>query len=333
MPTTIVWTVTVTAVLLFGLLAPSVSSRKIPDASSTLLKMHRLYSQQPPHDTKLYDILRVSPNATLAQIQKSYRKLTREFHPDKAAACNSEDNDNNNNNNNNNDHPTTSTTTTSTTQSALEQVREAYDILKEDSTRLPYHQYGLMDARHAAFVLTGAAMTDEDQRDLLRLMGYPSNHNNNNNDDDDDDRASKNNGNDRVAFLAANLLERMRPLVEGAMTKAMLADSIAQECDRLKTLPLGAHILRCIGRAYRHAGQKVLRKHQRNNKKRRTMGGDVSDQVRDKMRDAKQVLTAVAAGGRLVLTEQMTKSRLKSQSTLPRIGYVGLGEVRAVWCC
>lgn len=282
-------TLVLTTVLIFGL-TPSVASRKIPDASSTLLKMHRLYSQQPPHDTTLYDVLHVSPNATLAQIQKSYRKLTREFHPDKAC------------------HDDNSTTI------QLEQVREAYDILKEDSTRLPYHQYGLLEARHAAFVLTGAAVTG-DQRDLLRLMGY-------------DDGSNDN----RVAFLAANLLERMRPLVEGAITKAMLADSMAQECDRLKKLPLGAHILRCIGRAYRHAGQKVLRKHQRN-KKRHTIGGDVSDKVRDKVRDAKQVLTAVAAGGRLVLTEQMTKSRFKNQPTLPRIGYVGLGEVRAVWWC
>jgi DnaJ family protein A protein 2 len=36
-----------------------------------------------PADTKLYDLLNVSPNATDDEIKKSYRKLAREHHPDK----------------------------------------------------------------------------------------------------------------------------------------------------------------------------------------------------------------------------------------------------------
>jgi hypothetical protein len=48
-----------------------------------LLKMHELYTRQPPHDTSLYDLLEVSPNATNAEIAKSYRQITRRLHPDK----------------------------------------------------------------------------------------------------------------------------------------------------------------------------------------------------------------------------------------------------------
>lgn len=37
-----------------------------------------------PVDTKLYDILQVSPNASVHEIKKQYKKLARQYHPDKA---------------------------------------------------------------------------------------------------------------------------------------------------------------------------------------------------------------------------------------------------------
>jgi len=37
-----------------------------------------------PVDTKLYDLLSVSPNASVAEIKKQYKKLARQYHPDKA---------------------------------------------------------------------------------------------------------------------------------------------------------------------------------------------------------------------------------------------------------
>lgn len=37
-------------------------------------------------DTKLYDLLNVSPNAPTAEIKKQYKKLARQYHPDKAGA-------------------------------------------------------------------------------------------------------------------------------------------------------------------------------------------------------------------------------------------------------
>ena len=54
-----------------------------PELTSTALKLHNVYTNFPPHDTDLYDTLEVSSNATLSQITKSYRSLSRIFHPDK----------------------------------------------------------------------------------------------------------------------------------------------------------------------------------------------------------------------------------------------------------
>ena len=50
--------------------------------ATTALKMHKLYVGQPPHDTSLYDLLGVAGNATLNEIQKAYRKKSREYHPE-----------------------------------------------------------------------------------------------------------------------------------------------------------------------------------------------------------------------------------------------------------
>ena len=89
------------------------AGRGPPDASSTLLKMHRLYMMQPPHDASLYTVLRVSPNATVAEITKSFRKLTRELHPDKAEHSRMSEKER---------------------EQRLQQVRQAYEVLKDDAT-------------------------------------------------------------------------------------------------------------------------------------------------------------------------------------------------------
>jgi hypothetical protein len=280
--------------------------------ASTALQLHKLYTQSPPHDKRLYDVLQVSPNATAAQITKSYRRLALQHHPDKISSNDSGARD------------------------VLDEVQQAYGILKEDATRLPYHQYGLTDPNVAVLLLLGPQkstnhlLDDSIHHELLQLMGY----------DDGDghprsgtavlDPAARRQR--RVRLVAARFVERLRPLVEDTVDSTIMAHRIAQECDRMKRLPLGAQIVRCVGRAYRHAGQDYLKQqvHPTNKKK------DHSVLLRQQWRQAKHFCTAVWASGRATVTEQVWTRQEKrrrrnhnhKKDTTPTIEYHSeLGEI------
>ena len=339
---------------------------RLPEASSTLLRMHRLYTQQPPHDSVLYDTLQVNPNATAAEITKSYRRLSRKYHPDKRRRTRKSK-----------ASSTTSSSTSSTAtegsrdndendeqdeQQQLERIREAYEVLKEDSARLPYHRYGLVDTGHALVLLTGrtGSATDPQLSELLRMMGYqvdlrtgqaldgdllfyssfskgPTLSSSSSTTATATHLTKEQKNQKRVWFLAVNLVETIRPLVEGAVSEAFMADIIASQCDRLKRLPLGAQILRCIGRAYRYSGQRFLRRYHvdpkgfynnnnndsKNNPlfKSSTVLLDVSDHLRDQWRNAKHVLTAAMASGRVVLSEEVVKRSRRLPPVGPGLPY------------
>jgi curved DNA-binding protein CbpA len=276
----------------------------------------------------LYDALQVSPNATAAEITRAYRSLSRRFHPDKCR------HDNN-----------------SESEESLQKVREAYEVLKDDKTRLPYHRYGLIDINHAVMILTRQSQTSRRQladpafAELLRLVG-------NHQDDVDmsNDSGQRHDHNDedhRAWLIATDLLERIRPVIEGRISEAALADAVASECDRLKRLPMGAQILRCVGRAYRYSGRKFLRRlvvasttstihhHHHSSKSSPASSGlfrledispsssnvyikvgslgDFTDIVRDKWRDARHFMTAAVASGRVLLTEHMVAAKQQQQ--------------------
>ena len=100
---------------------------------------------------------------------------------------------------------------------------------------------------------------------------------------------------------------------------------------------IGAQIIRCIGRAYRHAGQRVLNKYQ---KLQQFQNGqppilpvasvvsssiDLTDSFHQKVRSAKDIFTAAVASGKLVLSEKATKRRKQKisndQQSTPSIDY------------
>lgn len=234
---------------------------KSPEASSTLLYMQKLYLSQPPHDTLLYDILQVSSNATHHEITKNYRKLSRKYHPDK--------------------HPDG--------REHLERVQSAYEVLKTDRTRLHYHRHGLVTLSDAVTLLMGQTNSQKPNDnnnprvvELLQLMGYNQDHSN------------------RVYVIAYHLLERTRPVIEGTLHEHYLLQDVIEQADRLKRLPLGGQIVRCIGRAYRYAGQRYLRNHPLS---------DMENKLRDQFRSAKQLVHAALLGGRAVLQEQLSKKQ------------------------
>jgi hypothetical protein len=135
-------------------------------------------------------------------------------------------------------------------------------------------------------------------------------------------------------FIAASLVEMLRPLVEGVVLQEDFAHQIASEFETLKSLPLGAHIIRCVGRAYRRSGQRFLQRHRRREKKRGKPSLqlcllDFTDVMRDQLRSAHHIATAAMASGNLVLKEQASKYRKETsgkirnifQDILPSIGY------------
>ena len=133
----------------------------------------------------------------------------------------------------------------------------------------------------------------------------------------------------RLAYLTATITERLRPLVEGTVSQEVFIEDIYQECNALKKSALGAHILRCIGRAYRMEGRRVLRcmeweKRQIIHKrlgqghdinlgrsygipKSRNNPHQVTDWLQDGWRNAKHFCSAAVASGKLMLVEQKWK--------------------------
>jgi molecular chaperone DnaJ len=96
--------------------------------------MYSLYVKQAQHDRTFYNLLKVVANATAHEITRAYRRLSRTLHPDKK---------------------TGSTVQRSNVDRLEEDVRHAYEVLKDDATHLLYHCYGLLNASHAALLLTG----------------------------------------------------------------------------------------------------------------------------------------------------------------------------------
>jgi DnaJ domain/X-domain of DnaJ-containing len=306
------------------------SSKKGHSSSNLLLKMHQLYTKQPPHDTALYDLLEVSPNATSTEIARSYRKITRRLHPDKQRRGKKKENINDQEVSDDEDADESD----HRRRYRLARVRAAYEILKHDSRRLPYHRHGLLNPMDAVYILTGSVLRqhgppqyasaaasansidEEDvqrglQMELLELMGYY--YNNHQKKKSPFDRSSflrpesdARSHRDRVHFIAASLLERLIPVVEGTLPEHVFLDHLIQQCDRYKSLPLGAQIVRCIGRAYRYSGERMLR--------RGLPLATVQENVRGVMRQAKYFANAAVAGGRVVLEERKVKQ--KQQQTM-----------------
>jgi len=270
------------------------------EASSAFLKLQKNY-QNSPHDATLYDKLRVAHNATLADITRSYRRLSREYHPDKRRQQSKKPQEDE------------SSEEDEDADAELLAVRQAYEVLKDDVTRLPYHKYGLLDTRTAALLLTRGTFNDIDptpeQTLLLKLMGYRSS------------RGHQPTHRERVLYIAANLVETLRPLVEGAVSQKEMAHTVAQQCDQLKRLPLGSQILRCIGRAYRHAGQKTLRRRKRHNR--------LTEELRDVLRSAKHLATAAMVSGKLVYKEKRATQQKAtlSKNAWSKVGFEDMAQI------
>lgn len=319
-------------------IASVANAKKAPELTSTALKVHKVYTIYPPHDTYLYDLMEVNSNATLAQITKSYRKLSRQYHPDKIASRQQQQ------------QPEQNSGRQVSAEQRLQQIQTAYEILSNDTKRLPYHRYGLIDPNLAALLLLGPKVSpnnyyrllqqqqqqhshsssfsgsafentvplfDKLDRELLHLMGYDESifevlamatHAANTGDGTDPAVVMEDH---RVHTVAALLLESIRPLVEGTLDVRLYAHLLSQDCDRWKRLPLGAQIIRSVGRAYRHEAREFLQRYKNSMDKKVTtkqmvlqLQTDLSIGFRRRWRSTKGILEAAAVSSRLAMAER-----------------------------
>ncbi|KAL7521678.1 hypothetical protein ACHAWX_006352 [Stephanocyclus meneghinianus] len=276
--------------------------------------------RQTPHDTELYDILHVPPDATSGEIAKSYRKLCLKWHPDKlrrrshdsAVDRNRDGHDETKTNHDESTNPPPPPPSAHEQERAnalLHRIAHAHEILSDDRTRLLYHRYGIRDGVEGAMrLLSGDAsirdLAEDDgaRRDLLRLMGYPPS------------LAVAPSRERRLHYLTFGMVERLRPLVEGTVSQDAYVQDLYDECRTLSESALGKQILRCVGRAYRREGYRVLRT------LRKTTNGvrgidhahEWTDFVRDSWRDIRHFTAAALASGKLVVVESKLK-RLKKE--------------------
>ncbi len=243
---------------------------------SNVLQRHRTYyNNRLPHNHYVYDILQVPHNATIQQIQQSYRTLSRIYHPDKRNTRrknlpqqqrHESDNDN---------------------EVTLQRIRSAYDLLKNDTKRFLYHRHGIIHSTQEDIL---SILYPLDQIQLLswsssilsydplaieqlhQLMGYYSFSRKTERSSltwlESDTKAERNHDGrieERIQNMMIFLIERIRPMIESV--SATLSDTyehymdqeLIQQCDRIKILPLGPSILRCVGRAYRYEGKRIVR--------------------------------------------------------------------------
>ena len=286
----------------------SAAAKAPPELSSTLLELHKQYLSQPPHDISLYRTLQVSPNATAAQITRSYRKLSRIYHPDKLKLSTDNNDD----------------ALKAKAQERLNEIQKAYQVLKDDSSRLPYHKFGLIDTTLAVVLLLGPGQIHKYpelqhsltplHHELLELMGYDRSATLMTSPSTSKHQVQRR----RLLILAARLVERIRPLVETTVdpsqplvTRAVDPSIVFQyttaECDRLKSLPMGAHIIRCIGRAYRHAGQRYLDRLEQQQK----LSTELTLAMQTQWRSAQQYWTAALASGKAIYSEKAYAKKAK----------------------
>lgn len=303
-----------------------------PNDNKANLRTVSWYRQR-PHDTALYDILNVRYDASPGEIAKSYRKLSLEWHPDKTRRRKLEEQRKRKAEGANGVPPPPPLPPSDDkaadieeyAREKLEKLRFSYDVLCNDETRLLYHRYGIRDGIEGAIqLLTGLqspsnSIDSDEQMKLLQLMGHPP-------------HLAHDAKEARILYLTSTIVEKLRPLVEDTVSQDMYVQSIYDECITLSKSALGKQILRCVGRAYKREGYRVLRTMNKSKGFDRshvlaqtTHQHKISDAIRDTCSNIRHLASAAIASSKLILVEtklkrlQLEREKRKSKTTENKI--------------
>jgi len=193
-------------------------------------------------ETALYDVLGVQPSASHSEIKKQYYRLARQLHPDKNPGD-------------------------ELAKKRFQEVSDAYQVLSDDDLRAKYDDQGKeaigqqpqMDATTFYTLLFGSEKFEPLIGQMLLLTSMTL-------EEDTEVEAAGGNKLDLQNFLmrkrqvtcAVNLRELVEPFVSGAADEAAFRASMKVYGTDLVSVPIGAALLRCIGKAYEYRASQAL---------------------------------------------------------------------------
>lgn len=210
-------------------------------------------------DTKYYDLLGVTPEASFEEIKKAYYRLAIKYHPDKNLDNKEE------------------------AEKRFKEIGEAYQILSDPQLRHRYDETGMAGEPEGGFVdphlvfqqiFGGEAFVDiigelglatlmasaEEQQDVGRASihdGNPASQKDQNKVMMDEFRRAQD---ARVKQLAGKLCSKLALYVDGLYTMTEFREYIGKEAKILKNEPYGPQLLNAVGYIYSLKAKQILGK-------------------------------------------------------------------------
>merc|ERR1712137_1737 len=210
----------------------------------------------PPKETEFYDVLEVPVDASVSQIKKSYFLKARKCHPDK-----------------NPNNPEA--------EEQFKLISMAYEVLSDPEKREAYHRHDK----------AGIEIGEVDPRALFSMLfvGGPEEE-----ETEEKEKEAEKAQKERVEFLKAELIEKLKPWMEG--NAKAFADSILAEAEDLRNESYGSELLHHLGYIYENEARQHLRGF---------LGlSGMAAEVREKVHLFKEVIGALSQASKTMMLEE-----------------------------
>merc|ERR1712137_819145 len=227
----------------------------------------------PPKETEFYDVLEVPVDASVSQIKKSYFLKARKCHPDK-----------------NPNNPEA--------EEQFKLISMAYEVLSDPEKREAYHRHGKagieigeVDPRALFSMLFGGGRFDSYicELNFFNGVGGPEEE-----ETEEKEKEAEKAQKERVEFLKAELIEKLKPWMEG--NAKAFADSILAEAEDLRNESYGSGLLHHLGYIYENEARQHLRGF---------LGlSGMAAEVREKVHLFKEVIGALSQASKTMMLEE-----------------------------